>query len=213
MKIDIKAGMRFGRLTVLGEGERFKQPSGQTQRGILCRCDCGNIKIIRLSHLIRLRTKSCGCINPPLINYHKRLYGTWRGMVNRCHGENTIQPHLYKDKGITVCDEWRHSYNSFSIWALANGWDEGLTIDRKDGARGYCPENCRFVTQFENNLNRINTVFVEYKGSKVSLFSLLDDYGLLNHLAAIRTRLKRGYSIEDAISKPIRKGKYTRKHE
>ncbi|MFA6974277.1 MAG: hypothetical protein WC238_06145 [Parcubacteria group bacterium] len=204
MKIELKQGQRFGKLTVIGEGERFIQPSGQGQRGIICQCDCGNIKTIRLSQLIRLRIKSCGCIIPPRKYYHKRLYSIWRGMVNRCHGEKTVQPHLYKDKGITVCDEWRHSYNTFAEWA-SDVWKEGLTIDRIDGSKGYNPQNCRFVTQLENNLNRINTVFVEYQGSRVSLFSLLDDYGLLSHLSAIRARLKRGYSIEEAINKPIRK--------
>jgi hypothetical protein len=212
MKVDIKPEMKFGKLTVIGEGEKFKQPGGQTQRGIICKCDCGNIKTIRLSHLIRLRIKSCGCINPPIKNYHKRLYGTWRGMRNRCNLDTYIQPQYYKDKGITVCDEW-NTYNVFAEWALNNGWKDGLTIDRIESNKGYYPENCRFVTQFENNLNRVNTKYVIYKGEKIAFYALLKNKGLFRYRFAITGRLNRGYSIERAISQPIRTGNYHRKYE
>ncbi len=53
-----------------------------------------------------------------------------------------------------MCPEWIHSPEVFINWALINGWIKGLTIDRINNDKNYCPENCRFVTQSENNKNR-----------------------------------------------------------
>lgn len=60
-KIKIEVGQRFGKLVVSGEGKKFVQPSGQTQRGIFCKCDCGQTTTVRLSHLVHGRITSCNC--------------------------------------------------------------------------------------------------------------------------------------------------------
>ena len=205
--INLKIGQRFGKLTVISEGEKFFQPSGQHQRGIICKCDCGNIKKIRLSHLRHSRVTSCGCILPPRIKfYHKRLYNSWRGMRNRCYGAKYPESQYYGKKGITICDEWKNSYNEFAIWALANGWNENLTIDRIDGLKGYYPENCRFVTQFENNINKPGIIIVEYYGKKIPFIVLLKGKGLYSHYGVIIRRIRKyGYSVEDAFDIPIKK--------
>ena len=208
MKIELNKGDKFGKLTVISEGDKFIQPSKQTQRGIICKCECGNIKTIRLSQLVRLRIKSCGCINEKIIFHNKRLYGSWRSMVNRCHGEKTIQPQYYKSKGITVCDEWRYSYNTFAAWALKNGWNERLTIDRVDGNLGYYPANCRFVTQKQNNLNRCNTFHVTYNGIKQPLMEILININKENIYNRVVSRLRYGWSAEKAIDTPVKKGNY-----
>ena len=62
----------------------------------------------------------------------------------------------YGGRGIKICPEWDHpkGHVAFISWALANGWAEGLQIDRADNNGGYSPENCRFVTLKENLKNR-----------------------------------------------------------
>lgn len=71
-------------------------------------------------------------------------------MVARCYSEKSDGYRAYGSRGITVYDEWLRNPETFEAWALDNGWQRGLTIDRIDNDRGYSPDNCRFVS-FEEN--------------------------------------------------------------
>lgn len=91
-----------------------------------------------------------------------RLYGVWRTMKSRCFNPNNKKYKNYGGRGITVYDEWANDFQAFSIWAMANGYQEGLSIDRIDNDRGYYPDNCRFTdmkTQC-NNMRRTPRIVV-----------------------------------------------------
>lgn len=210
-KLEVKPGQRFGQLTIIKEVNKFIQPSGQTQRGFLCKCDCGNEKIIRLSHLNHNRVRSCGCL---LGERHgdngTHLHNTYRGMKNRCYNESYIDWENYGGRGIRVCDEWRNSYLAFRDFALKNGYKDGLCIDRIDNDKGYYPANCRFVNDIISVNNRRNTFYVEYRGRKIPFMILMREKGLIDHQYTIRARIKRGWSDARAIDTPIRKGNYYR---
>lgn len=79
-----------------------------------------------------------------------RLYGIWEGMRHRCR--NQADPR-YGGRGIAVCQEW-DKFELFRDWALANGYAEGLTLDRRDNDLGYSPLNCRWATGVEQCRNR-----------------------------------------------------------
>ena len=86
---------------------------------------------------------------------------TYRNMMIRCghyKGGKECDLQSYRDRGITVCEEWRNSPRAFGDWLLAHGWRKGLQIDRYDNSKGYSPENCRVVTAKENSNNRRNTL-------------------------------------------------------
>lgn len=107
-----------------------------------------------------------------------------------------------------MCEEWYNSYSAFKIWCIQNGYKDGLTIDRINNDKGYEPSNCRLVTPMENCNNRRNTFMVNYNGNEKPFTELLRELGLLKHQYAIRTRMKRGWTAQDAINTPIRKGNY-----
>jgi hypothetical protein len=204
--MDIK--QKYGKLTILREAESYILPSGQKNKAFLCKCDCGNEKIVRKLHLVRNRISSCGCIvrTKNGLTTHP-LYKVWQAILLRTSGHYND---VYRKKQINVCDEWR-DYETFYHWSIGNGYKKGLQIDRIDNSLGYSPLNCRYVSQFINMNNRDNTFFVIYKGEKIPFMFLLDRKGLKNHEATIRIRLKRGWSCEDAFDKKIREGNYLRK--
>lgn len=207
MKLDIKAGSRYGSLTVIGEGKTLRLPSGQTNRTILCKCDCGSTKEIRLLHLVRGRIITCGCTRHGASG--SKLHNTWRGMRNRCRSAKYIDAHRYFERGITVCKEWE-KYPAFEKWALSHGFKEGLTIDRINNDLGYSPDNCRFVSQAVNANNREVTRFVVYHGKRMPFQDALRESNKYGHHRTIAARISRGWQTDQALDIPIREGNYRR---
>ena len=82
-----------------------------------------------------------------------KIYNTWLRMRHRCLGVSK-DARYYRDRGITICDEWRDNYDAFRAWALTSGVRKDLTLDRIDNNGGYRPSNCRWVTQADQNRNK-----------------------------------------------------------
>jgi hypothetical protein len=85
---------------------------------------------------------------------HQRLYFTWHTMLKRCYIGTSDNYEYYGGKGIGVCKEWRDDFLNFLDWALKNGYQDHLTIDRKDPDKDYCPDNCRWADKFTQAQNR-----------------------------------------------------------
>lgn len=144
-------GQRFGRLTAL-------QPTGTKRHGQhvwICRCDCGGYKSVPIGSLqAAAGTKSCGCDLYDGARNIKHgmsdtpIYNRWRSMLRRCYEPTNKAYKYYGGRGITVCERW-HEFKNFYA-------DMGLPptpkhqVDRIDSDKGYCPENCRWLTGADN---------------------------------------------------------------
>lgn len=133
---------------------------------------------------------------------HKRLKAVWAGMKNRCTNANCPQYGDYGGRGITVCEEWSNSFAAFKQWALNNGYKQGLAIDREDNDKGYVPENCRWITQKLNCRNTRKNLLLTAFGETKCLSEWIEDPRCSVSKQCLSIRLKRGWGVEAAITKP-----------
>lgn len=151
-------GQRFGRLTVIERVGTSKNGNALWD----CKCDCGNTAVVRGASLKNGITRSCGCLiaestknrNTTHCLSKTRLYRIWANMKDRCLNSNTREYPYYGGRGITVCDEWKNDFQAFYNWAMANSYQDHLSIDRIDNDKGYTPDNCRWATHSEQMYNR-----------------------------------------------------------
>lgn len=133
--------------------------------------------------------------------YSARLNRIWRMIKNRCMNANTPAYKNYGGRGITICDEWL-SYPVFKKWALENGYNDQLTIDRIDVNGNYCPLNCRWVTRFTQAGNTRANTFYTINGET----HFINEWSRIYHIkpATIVQRIKRGWPVDKAITTPVK---------
>ena len=178
----------------------------------LCRCTlCGEEHLVAGTSLVygsSTKCKKCGLASSARkreIFHDKRLRFIFKGIRQRCYDPNSISYKNYGAKGITVCDEWLSNPSSFEQWALANGYEDGLSIDRIDNLVGYSPSNCRWVTKTVQNRNRSSVYLATIDGRTMTVTEWCHELGLLP--STIHTRIRKGMSPEDALLTPIQKSK------
>lgn len=193
-------GNIYGRLTVI---QPAKSKNGKAYW--LCKCSCGKKVIVSGDALRNKGTKSCGCLNKDtcgnLFRTHglskTRLYTIYNDMKQRCYNKKCAEYNIYGGNGVKVCDDWLLSFRNFYDWAMTNGYDETLSLDRIDGNKNYCPENCRWATKKTQAINRKTTIFVEDNGIKICLKDFCKNRKLKYKL--VQSRLKKGQELNIAI--------------
>lgn len=133
-----------------------------------------------------------------------RINRIWLRMRNRCNNKNNEQYKNYGGRGIKVCDEWLNKDNGFMNfynWAINNGYKENLTIDRIDVNGDYEPNNCRWITMFDQQSNKRNNRFIEYYG-KIYTVSQLSRYLKINKDTLIK-RINNNWKMEE-LNFPVR---------
>lgn len=143
-------GEKFGKLTVINREKNSRH--GKTQW--LCECECGGTAIVGGSDLKSGKSASCGCSKRIHGLSRHRLYGIFGMMKDRCYNPNNISYPWYGGEGIKIYQEWLDDYTKFHEWALKNGYEESLEIDRIDSKKDYSPENCRWVTRLVQTHNQ-----------------------------------------------------------
>lgn len=195
-------GMRFGKLTILYEHPDMKYGCYTW----VCQCDCGKkTHPIPTNMLLSGNTRSCGCYRAEVTrarsvthdSSNTRLYGIWRSMKSRCLNQRAEKYKTYGGRGIKVCEEWLNDFQAFYDWAMANGYQDDLTIDRIDVNGDYCPENCRWVDMRIQSNNRRTNVLVEINGERKTFGEWSNITGI--RYATIYQRYLRGDRGESLI--------------
>lgn len=123
---------------------------------------CGKERIAPLSNL--KQAKICKHIQTGIKN--ERIRSIYSSMKRRCYNSNSEDYRFYGEKGIKICDEWIDNPKKFEEWALSNGYESKLTIDRINSDMGYSPENCRWITVEDNSRYKSTTMIIDIDGKK-----------------------------------------------
>lgn len=202
--------MRFGRLTAL-----YIDRSKTKRVYWKCKCDCGKTLSAPSCRLVSGETKSCGCLRNEMASKRLKKHGltkqtlhnAWLNMKTRCDNPIYNEYEKYGGRGITYCKEWK-SFDNFMNWALNNGFNDTkdsngrnlLSLDRIDNNGNYCPENCKWSTRVEQARNKSVNKNYEYEG-KIYCLTALAEISVVSK-DSIRRRLKKGWSVKDAVDTP-----------
>ncbi len=202
-------GLKFNKLTILRDCEPTQLISGKLQRRVLCKCDCGNEKEIRLSDIKNNKITSCGCVRlqkaAERATKHgmgrSRFYNIYCGMLNRCNNINNKYYNDYGGRGI------KNEFTSFEHFrdTMLESYVDGLSLERIDVNGNYNPSNCTWIPLKQQARNRRDTV--RYNGGT------LIDYCESNGLSCqrVRSRINSGWDIEKAVKTPLMKNQFTYK--
>ena len=180
----------------------------------LYKCHCGEVKELLIWNVKRGKSLSCGCYKREETSKrktthgmcHHPLFSIWSNMKNRCGNAKSKDYLYYGARGIIVCVEWRNDFMAFYMWAIANGWQKELELDRIDVNGNYSPDNCRIVTHQVNCVNKRNSLtirMIELNGIVKSVAQWEKDLDFPKR--TIYSRTTKGWTTERILTTPIRK--------
>ena len=166
-----------------------------------CECSCGKVRHVYL-YTLGTDSRSCGHGNDG--RRRSKLRRIWKLMLQRCYLEGSDGWDDYGGRGISVCDEWRNSFEVYYEWAIANNYRmlSGLQIDRIDNDGNYSPENCRITDRKTNARNKRNTRFVTAWGETKALSAWDEDERCKAPYPTVWVRISKGWDPERALSTP-----------
>ena len=191
------AGMAFGKLTVTGLCDKLYK---NRWRRWICQCECGNQTEVFTAKLRSGHTKSCGCLSTFTGRHLKtntRLYRIWCKIKERCYNTNCSIYKYYGAIGIKLCPEW-HDFNVFYTWAISNGYEPTLSIDRYPNKKvDYSPSNCRWATDIQQNRNSAHNVIISIGNETMCIADFAEKYGI--KYSRLRDRVSRGHPLNEDI--------------
>lgn len=194
-------GKRFGRLLVVS----FDRHSSSGHDFWLCRCDCGNEKVIQAGSLWRGHTRSCGCITKERMRIKQfrhgwhgtSTYNIWCSMRERCGNPKHQAYAGYGGRGITVCERWQSFENFLSDMGER---PYGLSLERRENNQGYSKDNCVWATRKQQSSNRRNNIMICWDDHVMTLKDASQHFGVPYKKAHARIK-NLGWSVSDALTK------------
>lgn len=203
-------GKRFYRLYVIKRVENNKYGNSMW----LCQCDCGNQVSVRGDSLTKGNTKSCGCLNREKVIERSKTHGKtntktymeWAGMKSRCYNPNNKQYSDWGGRGITVCDSWRDSFETFYEYVskLPHFDEQGYSLNRIDNNGNYEPNNVEWADSVTQANNKRNNHLITYNGKTQSLSQWAVECGI-KHSTLDRRINVYGWSTDKALTTPVKK--------
>lgn len=159
-------------------------------RGRFCSKSCARVGKFNPAYKHGESLKSVG---------QSKEYKTWAGIKRRTTSYNEQNSKYYIGRGIKMCDRWLNSFENF-LDDMGRAPSPKHSIDRINNNGDYTPDNCRWVTHREQMSNTRATKWIEFNGERHTQ----EEWGRLTGLGGltILKRLKRGWSIEDALTRP-----------
>ena len=191
---ELVRGSKFNKLTVVERAKINKDGNAVW----VCMCDCGKTYEETGYNLTSGHVKSCGCLKGENHQMHKtRQYTIFSSMKSRCFNVKAKNYKDYGGRGITVCDEWSHSFVTF--WDdMKEGYSDKLTLDRIDNNGDYCKGNCRWATAVEQGRNRRNNRIIDTVKGKMCLEDASKLFGIQR--ATIYRRISLGWQEKDLLN-------------
>jgi hypothetical protein len=209
--IEISKGQTFGRWEFL-DVVRKTDSKGMRRLYGRCRCECGSERLVLLFHLRRGATQSCGCLvreqntkhGESSTSAHRESieYRIWSGMIARCERVNEETYRNYGGRGISVCDRWRESFQSF-LEDMGRRPSSNHSLDRIDVNGNYEPSNCRWATWKQQQRNKRNNRIITAQGQRKTMAEWAEITGI--RTGTISERLRHGWSHERAVTEPLSK--------
>jgi len=128
------------------------------------------------------------------------IHNLWQNMKARCRNKNNPQYKDYGGRGITMCDEWFDSFDTFYA-AVGDVPSPEHSIDRIKNNKGYEPGNVKWSTSVEQNSNKRNTVLYTHNGVTKTLTAWAQEHGLRYGCLHYRLFTKK-MSFEEATTTP-----------
>lgn len=198
------SGQIFDRLTVVKRGK-----NNGSRATWICKCICGNKALVTGKSLRNGTTRSCGCLNQenkPLLKHgytqnrqRPPEFNLWLNIKRRCLDPNDKAYKNYGARGIEMYQEWIDDFGAFFEYVGSRPTPE-YTLDRIDNSKGYEPNNVRWATRAEQNRNKRTNRMLTLNGKTQCLKDWANELGENENF--LRSRLNKGMSLEDAISKP-----------
>lgn len=197
-------GQKIGRLTVV-------EYSGKTKKGAStwkCLCTCGNVKILKTEVLNKGTSKSCGCLAIELLKIRSITHGLknsveysiWNSMKSRCLNKKHKNYKDYGERGITICDEWINSFETFYA-DMGNRPDNSYSLERVNNSLGYTKENCIWTTAKSQCRNRRSNHLVTHKDKTQTIQAWSEEMGIRHD--TLLWRLKNGWNVEAALTRKM----------
>lgn len=208
-------GRTYGRLQIVRPADSRRRADGKMKRHYLCRCQCGNEISVAADNLRSGNTKSCGCLRKEKMRENRcdgsRLvhgmtgtaeYRIWAHLKARCTNPEDASYPNYGGRGITVCDEWRASFEAF-LKDMGVRPSARHTIERLDNQSGYSPGNCIWATYKQQANNTRGNRVISYDGNTMTLAQWSDRLDISYDV--LSRRVLSGWTIHRAFTQPVRK--------